>query len=185
MIRWTPLSVSTTSLISPILRLYVASSKGFCIWPRPKLPRSPPRLAELQSERREATSSNLALPETMSSRMAWSWETALSLVVLLMTLPSGSFHEAFLREPWCLIKMWDALTWLADDIFGFFLWLLLSLSLSFVVGLRSADEIELFFLFRSDSIFAAAAFRYEDFTCSEACVLYICWISLFSSLTVS
>lgn len=35
---WTPLSVSTMSLISPTLRANVASSKGFCIWFRPKGP---------------------------------------------------------------------------------------------------------------------------------------------------
>ena len=35
---WTPLSVSTMSLISPTSKSYVASSKGFCIWPRPKVP---------------------------------------------------------------------------------------------------------------------------------------------------
>lgn len=85
-------------------------------------PRSPPRFAELQSEWRAARSSNLALPETMSSRKAVSWETALSRVVLMMTRPSGSFHEAFLRDPWCFIRMCDARTWLPDDILLFFLW---------------------------------------------------------------
>ena len=32
-IRCTPLSVLMTSLISPTLSEYVASSNGFCIWP--------------------------------------------------------------------------------------------------------------------------------------------------------
>ena len=46
---WTPLSVSTTpeSSFAPSAKL--AFSKGFCILPRPKLPKSPPRLALLQS----------------------------------------------------------------------------------------------------------------------------------------
>ena len=35
---WTPLSVSMMSLISPTLRAYVASSKGFCICLLPKVP---------------------------------------------------------------------------------------------------------------------------------------------------
>ena len=115
-------------------------------------PRSPPRLAELQSDKRVARSSNLALPETMSSRMDLSWDTALSLVVFMITRPSGSFHEAFLREPWCLISMCDALTWLVvavvfdDDILVFFFCLCLSLSLSL------DDEIddEVFFRLRSE-----------------------------------
>lgn len=113
-------------------------------------PRSPPRLAELQSDKRVAMSSNLALPETMSSRMDLSWDTALSLVVFMITRPSGSFHEAFLREPWCLISMCDALTWpvvvvvFDDDILVFFFCLCLSLSLSL-----SLDD-EVFFRLRSE-----------------------------------
>lgn len=116
-------------------------------------PRSPPRLAELQSEMREAMSSNLDLPETISSRSTVSWETALSRVVFLIIRPSGSFHEAGRRDPWCFMSMCDALTWPAaveEDILFF----LLLLRLSFAV--RSADEIEEdnFFRFRSESILA-------------------------------
>ena len=84
--------------------------------------------------------------------MDLSWDTALSLVVFMITRPSGSFHEAFLREPWCLISMCDALTWLVvavvfdDDILVFFFCLCLSLSLSL------DDEIddEVFFRLRSE-----------------------------------
>jgi hypothetical protein len=43
--------VLTTSLISPTCSAYVASSKGRCICPRPKKPRSPPERAEEQSLR--------------------------------------------------------------------------------------------------------------------------------------
>ncbi len=47
---WTPESVSTASLISPTGRAKAASSNGFCIWPRPNGPKSPPCLADEQSE---------------------------------------------------------------------------------------------------------------------------------------
>lgn len=80
------------------------------------IPRSPPRLAELQSERRDATSSNLVFPETISSRMALSWVTALSLLVAEMRRPSGSLHEDFRRDPSCFMSMCDALTCSLDDI---------------------------------------------------------------------
>lgn len=80
------------------------------------VPRSPPRLAELQSERREATSSNLVFPATISSRMALSSATALSLLVAEMRRPSGSLHEDFRRDPSCFISMCDARTCSLDDI---------------------------------------------------------------------
>ena len=64
----TPESVNTGSLSSPTLRAYVASSKGFCICPRPNGPRSPPRLADEQSEYCDAKSSNLASSLTTCSR---------------------------------------------------------------------------------------------------------------------
>ena len=57
-IMWTPESVDTGSLNSLTFRAKAASSKGFCIFPRPKLPRSPPRFAELQSLYSDASSSN-------------------------------------------------------------------------------------------------------------------------------
>ena len=41
-IRWYPLSVDTMSLIYPGCSLNDTSSKGFCICPRSKKPRSPP-----------------------------------------------------------------------------------------------------------------------------------------------
>ncbi|KAG9508692.1 Vesicular acetylcholine transporter [Fragariocoptes setiger] len=44
------------------------SSKAFCIWPRPNSPRSPPRLAEEQSEYAEAVSSNVASPDRIAVR---------------------------------------------------------------------------------------------------------------------
>ena len=86
----------------------------------------------------------------MSSRRALSWETAASLVVLLIMRPSGSFHDAFLLEPSCFISMCEALIsppTFDDDIFTFFF--------RFSFSDRSAAEVDAFFLFRSDSIFAA------------------------------
>nr|ACN29072.1 unknown [Zea mays]ACR36669.1 unknown [Zea mays] len=101
----TPLSVSTTSLISPTFRANAAFSKGFCILPLPNEPRSPPRLAELQSEFSAATSSNSRSPETIWSRSARARSAASSRVVAEMATPSGSRHEALRREPSCLIRM--------------------------------------------------------------------------------
>lgn len=68
MIMCTPESVSTGSLNSPTFNANAASSKGFCIVPRPKGPKSPPRLAEEQSEYFCASSANEALPDAICSR---------------------------------------------------------------------------------------------------------------------
>lgn len=88
-----------------------SGSKRGCGWEfRVYWPRSPPRLAELQWEWVAAISWNLALPETMSSRIDFSWETAASLVVLEITRPSGSFQENLRRDSWCLMSIWDAFT---------------------------------------------------------------------------
>jgi len=54
----TPESVQIGSDSSPTLSEKPASSNGFCIWPRPKGPRSPPRFAELQSLNCVASSAN-------------------------------------------------------------------------------------------------------------------------------
>ena len=64
----TPESVITASLSSPTLRAQVASSNGFCICPRPNGPKSPPLLADEQSENCEAKSSNFASSLTICSR---------------------------------------------------------------------------------------------------------------------
>lgn len=49
-IRWTPLSVETTDETSPTRSRNVASSNGFCIWPRVKKPRSPAAEWDEQSD---------------------------------------------------------------------------------------------------------------------------------------
>jgi len=68
LIIWTPESVQTGSLNSPTDRANEASSNGFCICPRPNGPRSPPRLAELQSLNSDAISSKLRSPATICLR---------------------------------------------------------------------------------------------------------------------
>ena len=67
-IMWTPESVDTGSLSSLTSSANAASSKGFCILPRPKLPRSPPCFAELQSLNSAASSSNVFSLATMDFR---------------------------------------------------------------------------------------------------------------------
>jgi hypothetical protein len=63
MMRCTPLSVSTTSLIWPTSRPYVALSNGFCICPGPNQPRSPAFSCDEQSECCCASAPNVsALP---------------------------------------------------------------------------------------------------------------------------
>lgn len=64
----TPESVWIASLSSPIFNAKEASSNGFCMVPLVNGPKSPPRLAELQSEYFWASSANDALPETICSR---------------------------------------------------------------------------------------------------------------------
>ncbi|KAL4286254.1 hypothetical protein AHAS_Ahas19G0067800 [Arachis hypogaea] len=74
---------------------------------------------------------------------------ALSLVVFLMTWPSGSFHDTLHLEPWCFTSMSDALTsppsppclLLDDDIF--FVFFKCSLCFSFCSAGTTGD----FFLF--------------------------------------
>jgi hypothetical protein len=61
-IRCTPESVHTGPLILPTSSPKAASSNGFCICPRANDPRSPPRLAELQSLNSDASSWNVFLP---------------------------------------------------------------------------------------------------------------------------
>lgn len=67
---WTPESVSTVCDISPTFKAKAASSNGFCIVPLWKGPRSPPLLADEQSEYFWARSTNVDLPVSISSRYA-------------------------------------------------------------------------------------------------------------------
>ena len=54
-----PESESTTLLISSTFKAKDASSNGFCIFPLPKSPKSPPFFAELQSLSVDANSSKV------------------------------------------------------------------------------------------------------------------------------
>jgi hypothetical protein len=85
--RWTPLSVSTTSLISPIFKANAASSKAFCICPVPKTPRSPRLRAELQSENFSASSKN------------FSWDPLISVWYPRRIAIASSFERVIFA--WC------------------------------------------------------------------------------------
>lgn len=58
-----PESVSVMSEISPTFKPKATSSNAFCICPRENGPKSPPRLAELQSEYFCAKSDKVASPD--------------------------------------------------------------------------------------------------------------------------
>ena len=66
--RCTPESECTGPESSPTARANAAFSKAGCICPCPKIPRSPPFLALLQSEYCDASSASDVRPETISSR---------------------------------------------------------------------------------------------------------------------
>lgn len=62
--------MKTGSDNSPSFNAKAASSNGFCIAPFPKGPKSPPRLADEQSEYLDASSAKDDLPQTICSRYA-------------------------------------------------------------------------------------------------------------------
>mmetsp|Transcript_12582 Transcript_12582/g.30043 ORF Transcript_12582/g.30043 Transcript_12582/m.30043 type:complete len:220 (-) Transcript_12582:325-984(-) len=107
--RWTPLDVSTTSLVnSPIFKAKDACSNAGCIFRRPKNPRSPPRLAEEQSLSVRAISSKVALNSSglassslMISKRPSSSSVASSLVEVIL----GCLQELGLLEPLCFLRM--------------------------------------------------------------------------------
>jgi hypothetical protein len=85
----TPLSVSTIPLISPTCNANAASSKGYCIAPRSKKPKSPPSRALPQSDSLAATPAQ-SVPASMAPLSESSCEMACSLVRCVICLPSGS-----------------------------------------------------------------------------------------------
>ena len=93
--RWTPLSVSTISLISPIFKAKVASSNGFCICPVPKTPRSPPLRAELQSENSFASWANLSWDPLISVWYPWriSIASAFERVIFSWSKDRGQWED--------------------------------------------------------------------------------------------
>lgn len=74
--RCTPLAVSMIPLMVPTTRLKLVSSKGFCISPREKWPRSPPLECELQSDSVLASSANLVASSSPWSCWSCCWKTS-------------------------------------------------------------------------------------------------------------
>jgi len=141
---WIPESVSTISLNSFTLSANDASSKGFCIWPLPKYPRSPPRSAEPQSLSVLAISENkvniaykyisgksllVKLHKRISSHTLGPSECNFStkddLISLIWVTASsfdctilGFLQLAGLLDLLCFFKIWRHLTWSADCSVG-------------------------------------------------------------------
>lgn len=114
-IIWMPDSVKTGSLISPIGSLNEASSKGFCIWFRPKNPRSPSFCAELQSLSVQASLPNSISPETILARCFLRICRASSLVRVMRS----SLQEAGLLDSLCFTRRWEQRTLPAGGPSGF------------------------------------------------------------------
>jgi hypothetical protein len=83
--RWHPLSVHTGSDSCPTSSANAASSKGFCIWPRSKYPRSPPRLALEQSERLVARAERVSSPDWILVWYSWMMAKASSFVRVIFS----------------------------------------------------------------------------------------------------
>mmetsp|Transcript_90711 Transcript_90711/g.256148 ORF Transcript_90711/g.256148 Transcript_90711/m.256148 type:complete len:221 (+) Transcript_90711:207-869(+) len=111
-IMCSPESVDTISESSPTRRAKDASSKAFCIFPRPKEPRSPPFFADPQSECSRAKLSNFARRSPGSRKAANLvrnsarnlFASSCEHVIL------GSLHEAGRREFACLRIMCNTRT---------------------------------------------------------------------------
>ncbi len=82
-------------------------------YPERDEPRSPPRLAELQSECTAAKSASCALPLSTSALNAFNLATASFREVRRISFPSGSFQDAGLLEPSCFTNKCEALTFSA------------------------------------------------------------------------
>jgi hypothetical protein len=99
-----PIDSSNQPDLDKAVRLRACGGVGWAV------PRSPPRLAEEQSEWRAARSAKAARPERIWLRRSRRRAAAAARVVAEMTRPSGSFQEALRREPSCLMRMCDART---------------------------------------------------------------------------
>eukprot|EP01090_Pellita_catalonica_P013497 TRINITY_DN3222_c0_g1_i1.p2 TRINITY_DN3222_c0_g1~~TRINITY_DN3222_c0_g1_i1.p2 ORF type:complete len:104 (+),score=4.74 TRINITY_DN3222_c0_g1_i1:66-377(+) len=93
-------------LIWPISKPNAASSNGFCIWPRWKGPKSPPRLALLQSLSFLAKSSKEISPDSIRLRKPSKRAIASAFVRVIV----DSFQDAGRRESRCFTKRCDART---------------------------------------------------------------------------
>mmetsp|Transcript_18679 Transcript_18679/g.60949 ORF Transcript_18679/g.60949 Transcript_18679/m.60949 type:complete len:216 (+) Transcript_18679:685-1332(+) len=103
---WMPLSEEMGSESCPTSSAKEASSNCFCIAPRPKKPRSPPRLAELQCDSCSARTAKSTSPATIRSRKPSTIATASSWV----RVTTFSFHELGRRESLCLTSRCEHLT---------------------------------------------------------------------------
>lgn len=103
LIIWRPESVSTMSESWPTSRSKEASSNGFCIAPRVKNPRSPPRLADEQSEYFSANSSSLPSPDSISFRYLDTRSRASSFVRSIFSSlhDDGLLQHCFQCIKWC------------------------------------------------------------------------------------
>lgn len=106
--RWTPESVETMFDSSPTLRANAASSNGFCIWLRPKRPRSPPSRADEQSLSVLASLAKVAL-RSSASRSVFSWPLRISSASSLDRVMLAWRQDAGRRLPLCLMRRCDAL----------------------------------------------------------------------------
>jgi hypothetical protein len=97
-IRWHPLSVQTGSESSPTLRAKAASSNGFCICPRSKYPRSPPRLALEQSERLVANAERVSSPDWILVWYSWIVAKASSLVRVIFSCQSKKENKKLIKK---------------------------------------------------------------------------------------
>mmetsp|Transcript_4071 Transcript_4071/g.14249 ORF Transcript_4071/g.14249 Transcript_4071/m.14249 type:complete len:245 (+) Transcript_4071:76-810(+) len=107
---WVPESVSMISDSWPIASANEASSNGFCIWPRPKLPRSPPCLHDEQSDRclaRRENATRTSLEDTISARSLVSSARAAAGLSVTSALVR---RETGFREFVCLQSKWATRT---------------------------------------------------------------------------
>lgn len=100
---WYPLSVETIPLISPTFKLKAASSKGFCISPRLKRPKSPPFWQLEHSEKLEASYLNNSGLALSWLRKDWMLAMASSLERVIGLLRKESTGR---RDSLCFCRMW-------------------------------------------------------------------------------
>mmetsp|Transcript_16605 Transcript_16605/g.66997 ORF Transcript_16605/g.66997 Transcript_16605/m.66997 type:complete len:200 (-) Transcript_16605:1-600(-) len=99
---WSPESVSTMSEISPTAKAYVASSKGFCICPRPNSPRSPPFRKLPQSDRCVAVLTKAACGSGAARMAVRSESNSVSASSFESVMRSPVRRDTGFREPVCL-----------------------------------------------------------------------------------
>eukprot|EP00540_Astrosyne_radiata_P018299 CAMPEP_0116834700 /NCGR_PEP_ID=MMETSP0418-20121206/7132_1 /TAXON_ID=1158023 /ORGANISM="Astrosyne radiata, Strain 13vi08-1A" /LENGTH=173 /DNA_ID=CAMNT_0004464279 /DNA_START=44 /DNA_END=566 /DNA_ORIENTATION=- len=102
---------------SPIFNPKLACSKGGCIFFRPKKPKSPPRLADEQSDSVRASSSKVARNssgELDSDKISINWRSS-SVDSSLVAVILGSLHDDGRRESLCFFKICSTRTSLGAE----------------------------------------------------------------------